>query len=77
MCSTSDATQAHHWTAYPEAGDGEEVCDACGARPGTPEADGPCYAPRPDNETPPEPWEFWPGGSPEIIPGYGGTDPPG
>jgi len=86
VCSTSDlagarrAADPHHWVACPEAGDGEEICDACGARPGTLEAAGPCDAPDAGDDTPPEPWEFWPGDRYDLMPGYehpaGGTGPP-
>jgi hypothetical protein len=85
VCSTSDPSRArraadpHHWVAFPEAGEDEEICDACGARPGTHEAAGPCDVPDAGEDTPPEPWEFWPGGNPEIMPGFdrpaGGKEP--
>jgi hypothetical protein len=78
MSSPSDgarrAAGSHRWVACPEAGEGAEICDACGARPGTPEADGPCDEPR--GRAYPEPWDFWPGGIfGDIMPGTGGKKP--
>jgi hypothetical protein len=67
----------HRWIAVPEAGAGEQICDACGARPGTPEADGLCGAPEADagGVMWPEPWDFWPGGMHGPLIEEPGSDP--
>jgi hypothetical protein len=67
---------------FPEAGEDEDICDACGARPGTLEAAGPCDVPaEAGDDAPREPWEFWPGGKPDLMPAYerqaSGKEPPG
>lgn len=63
---------AHHWTPYPEGGDGEEICECCGARPGTLEAEASCDEPDPagSEEQPPEPWVFWPGDHYDDMSGF-------